>query len=290
MRVFRLKEIDLLYAAILILVLDMGVSLSSEQDYYERVEFWEADKYQRDFEQDRLLACLELIPSSVSKLLDVGAGNGVFLSMVEAERPEVVCYGVDRSGAAINCAVCRSAISLGEITSLPYSDKEFDVVSALDVIEHISFESYETALLELGRVSSKYILLNVPYRENRLLATCSYCGCRFNPHFHMRSFSENVLFNLFPGFTVVSSKRVMRSVSIAEAILNPFRKSVFGGFPSYCVCPQCGFSEDVRAEKGNINLNQKVNSRQRIKNILRKLPSVKVPSEIVVVYRRDGLS
>jgi hypothetical protein len=127
------------------------------------------------------------------------------------------------------------------------------MVSALDVIEHIPHGTHERALAESSRVAETYILLNVPYKENRLLATSTFCGCRFNPHYHMRSFCERNLFDLFPEFKVVRSWHVLRRVSVMEAIVNPMHSRIFGEFPAYCVCPQCGHTPKALTEK---NLKQ----------------------------------
>lgn len=260
--------------------------MNAEQGYYELAEFWDANIYQNEFENVRLTACVEAIPPSTSSLLDVGAGNGVFLSMVENSPHAVRCEGVERSEAAINHAICKSRIVNGDITSLPYAAGAFEVVSALDVIEHIPYNSYDTTLAELERVAEKYILLNVPYKENRLQVTCIYCGCLFNPHYHMRSFSDENLRSLFPDFEMLSSIKVLRPVSILEAALNPMRRRVFGGFPSHCVCPQCGYTpkESAGASQHKNGFGGKL--RQLAKGMIRSMPKVQIPAEIIVLYRR----
>jgi hypothetical protein len=260
--------------------------LNSEKGYYERAEFWAADRFQQEFEHARLSMCVAAIPQSAGTLLDVGSGNGVFLGMVENVLGDIRCEGVERSVVAIGHAVCASPIVPGEITSLPYGARAFEVVSALDVIEHIPHDAYGRALSELSRVAGKYILLNVPYKENRLLATCTYCGCRFNPHYHMRSFSEESLSGLFPEFEMLGSWHVLRPVSIVEAALNPVRRSVFGGFPSYCVCPQCGYTPQASAETSQQQETVSGKMRHLVKGVIRSLPKVKIPAEIIVLYQR----
>lgn len=263
--------------------------LSLEQGYYERAEFWGVDIYQRAFEHARLSACVAAIPTTATSLLDVGAGNGVFLGMVESGRSDIACVGLERSATAIESAVCNSPLVPGEITALPYAPREFDVVSALDVIEHIPFGVYEKALTELSRVAGQYILLNVPYKENRLSVVCTYCGCHFNPHFHMRAFTEHILFGLFPDFEVMTSALVCRETSVVEAALNPLRKRVFGGFPSHCVCPQCGYAPSGASNSSTTSGSAVRPVRNLIKKAVRAFPKIRVPAEIVVVYQRRNL-
>jgi ubiquinone/menaquinone biosynthesis C-methylase UbiE len=45
---------------------------------------------------------------------------------------------------------------------LPLPDSSFDVVSAFQVLEHIPFEEFEKTLIELARVSSRYVFLDIP--------------------------------------------------------------------------------------------------------------------------------
>jgi ubiquinone/menaquinone biosynthesis C-methylase UbiE len=50
----------------------------------------------------------------------------------------------------------------GDGAGLPFKDNRFDVVSALDVMEHIPPERRETVLKEMGRVSRDMILISAP--------------------------------------------------------------------------------------------------------------------------------
>ena len=86
------------------------------------------------------------------RLLDVGCGTGANLEMLarfgEAE-------GVDVSADAL--AFCRARglerVSLGAAEKLPYEDGTFDVVTALDVVEHLDDDL--AGLSEMRRVLRK---------------------------------------------------------------------------------------------------------------------------------------
>lgn len=95
------------------------------------------------------------------KILDVGCGTGANLKMLakcgSAE-------GVDISPQAVE--FCRerglSSVKLGAIEHLPYEDNSFDIVTALDVVEHLDDDV--AGLREMRRVLRRdgRLLLFVP--------------------------------------------------------------------------------------------------------------------------------
>lgn len=122
----------------------------------------EPDFYARYFElEDRhwwflgrrkiFLATLERYgPANATRALDFGCGTGTWLKHLERFAPVA---GVDGDEAAV--AFChargrREAQHLPAGAPLPFDDASFDIVTALDVIEHI--EDDVAALTELRRV------------------------------------------------------------------------------------------------------------------------------------------
>lgn len=100
-------------------------------------------------------------PGVSLKILDVGCGTGANLEMLsqfgEAE-------GVDVSAEAL--AFCRARglenVKQGEAESLPYEDSAFDLVTGLDVVEHLDDDL--AGLKEMRRVlgGEGRVLLFVP--------------------------------------------------------------------------------------------------------------------------------
>lgn len=75
---------------------------------------------------------------------------------------------VDISAPALAELRRRNArVALGEITSLPFADAAFDLVCALDIVEHVDDD--EGALAELARVTSRggTLLLSTPLHPLR---------------------------------------------------------------------------------------------------------------------------
>ncbi|MFN2576176.1 MAG: class I SAM-dependent methyltransferase [Pyrinomonadaceae bacterium] len=83
------------------------------------------------------------------QILDVGCGTGANLKMLAQFG---AAQGVDVSPDAV--AFCRQRglenVKLGAAESLPYEDKEFDLVTALDVLEHMDDDI--AGLREMRRV------------------------------------------------------------------------------------------------------------------------------------------
>src|SRR5579884_3540272 len=100
-------------------------------------------------------------------LLDIGSGRGTFLwPLVNAfpDLPILSVYTNTRRVADIQ-AVQRGGITsvsaaCADATALPYDDAAFDVVTMLEVLEHIP--AVPQALSEAVRVARRFVVLSVP--------------------------------------------------------------------------------------------------------------------------------
>lgn len=95
------------------------------------------------------------------KSLDVGCAKG-FLVKALFDRG-VDAYGIDASEYAVAKIPenINNRIRLGLASDLPYKSNEFDLVTILDVLEHIPEELADRTCAELLRVSSKWVLVYV---------------------------------------------------------------------------------------------------------------------------------
>ncbi|MCT7976493.1 class I SAM-dependent methyltransferase [Laspinema olomoucense] len=230
--------------------------MNNELNYYENKDLWPKERYlKNDLELKRFMQCADMIPGCVTSLLDVGTGNGAFISYLETQNKPINYLGVERSKAAIECRVCKSDILRGSIDNLQFEDHSFDLVSALEVIEHLPYINYNKCLTEIERVAKNYILVAVPYREKRKNVKCFYCGCHFNPIYHMRSFDLEKNEELFKDFQVINYKIVTREVYAWSFLIGFNLSNIFikkNVMPDYSLCPQCGFSGSLISS--NINL------------------------------------
>jgi SAM-dependent methyltransferase len=280
-------------------------------EYFDKPGLWAPERYEESHQMERFRTCAQLIPPGSARLLDVGTGNGAFLAYVGRERPEISAVGLERSAAAIARAVTSAPIMEGSGERLPFADGSVDVVSALEVIEHFPQRVYETCLREMERVAARNILISVPYRERRMSVRCPYCGCTFNPHYHMRSFDEGVMRGLFQDFECAEIRTVDAPDVPLGAVIKPlyrWARGRLGFFPWGAVCPQCGYESTQPSERGTHVENgggaapenaegaaEVDRTHRRTARAIRlgravkeALPSVRRPLWLVALYRRRG--
>jgi len=258
----------------------------SESLYYENEHLWSAERYALDPAQvARFETCLEMLPGDATSLLDAGCGNGQFLHWVEEHRPGVQVRGVERSRAAIAARVCRAPIDEASVDTLPYPDASFDVVSAQEVIEHLPYGVYEAALREMGRVAREYLLISVPFREPRVVATCPNCGCSFNPHYHMRSYARAGMEGLVPGFRLVRFEGVWtRKHYLFGTALRRMRGA---SFPWHARCPLCGFQREQTSQGGAPPYRPAAEAGDGVTGIFKRFwPATRTARWAVALYRR----
>lgn len=266
------------------------INMNAEQAYYEQDFFWTEDLYLKNPDELRRFSALaELIPSGVQSLLDVGCGNGAFLKVLEKAGHPTVLMGLERSSKAIEMSLCNTKIELGSCDTLPFDAHHFDVVSACEVIEHLPYGVFETTLSELSRVARSYLLISVPFRERRRFVRCPCCGTEFPSYFHLRTFDEKYLGQLFPDFRIIGTKEL--AVPVQAFSLHPRaywdrllkRRSVLD--PGQ-ICPLCNYSVSLTPSRqpppGGIG--------RRIKDYLNSLiPKVNRAKWIAVLYERSVL-
>lgn len=224
----------------------------SSVNYFEQSGVWDLLYEENKAEAERLRATADVLPQNADSLLDVGCGSGRFLALIkESHAYERLC-GVEPSSAA--ASKVEVECTQASIVDLPYANEEFDVLSCLEVLEHIQPAQFSKAISELSRVARSTIIVTVPNRETLLqsLVRCPQCYCCFSPWHHVRSFSPENLSGLIPGFTLELCKEV-GPVSL-KRIASPALRGIhlFGTnvpLPPFSLCPQCGFSADSTGDQ-----------------------------------------
>lgn len=119
-------------------------------------------------------ALSELTPRSI---LDVGCGEGVVTERFAALFPEAAVLGIDADDASLKADWTRRerdnlAFQVGSGYALALADSSYDVVSAIEVLEHV--ERPEDVLAEMARVARRAVVVSVPrepiWRVSHLLA------------------------------------------------------------------------------------------------------------------------
>lgn len=140
---------------------------------------------ERVFEDDlrRLSVVLERCRNAAS-LLDVGCAHGILASALAGSVGSVVGVDQRRFGTVAENG-WRHRVCDAE--SLPFTDGEFDTVTALEVIEHQPDGKFERVLAELRRVTARRLIITVPWKEPTPL-----------PRWHHQRFDEARIAALFP--------------------------------------------------------------------------------------------
>lgn len=230
--------------------------MNFEKEMYEVKEKWEESYFNQD-DQRRIEFITSLIPADASKLLDVGCGNGILVNYLMKEhstRFERIC-ATDRSETSLEFVKTEKIFS--DINKLPFEDNEFDVVTCLEVIEHLPLKVFENAIRELLRVTSKYLVISVPYNENleAKKVKCISCATEFSPFYHMHSFVEQDLRSLYKETeaSVITVKKIEMIKKPMFPLLKKWisRKINPNAFPKNCICPMCGFNKFDKLKNKN---------------------------------------
>jgi len=159
------------------------------QEYYER----EAAEHVRGEPEDpwRFGHTIKALPATFDLLLDVGCGEGRWLAYLQRRRPGRTYAGVEVSPSRVEEARTVNKgldIKVGGLPNLPYDDRSFDVVTCLEVIEHLP--DWKGAVTELIRIARRRVLITVPYRERIRQHLCIHCHKTTPAYGHLHSFSE----------------------------------------------------------------------------------------------------
>lgn len=248
---------------------------------------WEADHYLHGAERERIEKTISMIPESVVNLLDVGTGNAAFLSVLEEKQSLLHLEGLEYSESGIRNKICKAIVRRGSADRIPNDIFTFDIVTCLEVLEHLPQPVYVKALQELQRVSGKYLLVSVPYQENRVNVTCPKCNCKFNPNTHVRSFYKKDMQALFTDFELTYLESFGNKREMYFGKYRNVAKQVFMGkkFPKQAVCPLCQYTlagGEMQKSLGRNNTTPKM-------SLIKKLFFYNAPRWYIALYTRKGL-
>jgi len=125
--------------------------------WFNRVYLGFQDRYLKFRPIARTLAFL-----NVGNALDIGCANGYLVKALLDQ--QIDAYGVDVSDELVQNSPCKERLSIANLDEecLPYASDFFSVVTAFDVLEHIS--DHSNILTEINRVLRKdgWLLVQVP--------------------------------------------------------------------------------------------------------------------------------
>lgn len=104
-----------------------------------------------------------LAPLTPSTILEVGVGEGEILRRVMDRFPQASARGIDLPDDQLpdEWAARGVTAEFGDATDMRFDDGEFDLVMAIEVLEHVP--QPERALREMARVCRGNVIFSVPF-------------------------------------------------------------------------------------------------------------------------------
>jgi ubiquinone/menaquinone biosynthesis C-methylase UbiE len=98
----------------------------------------------------------EVFAANPENMLEIGIGNGTVTNYLRTNGVKATTLDFARD---LNPDV------QGGVTNLPFADMAFDTVLCAEVLEHLPFDLFEIAIVELLRVASNRVILTLPHSQ-----------------------------------------------------------------------------------------------------------------------------
>lgn len=102
------------------------------------------------------------LPDKASRILEVGIGEGEVMERLQSHFPKAKVSGIDLIDPELQNQWSERdlAASVADATNLPFADNTFDLVLAIEVLEHV--DAPIAMLAEINRVCTGSVVLSVP--------------------------------------------------------------------------------------------------------------------------------
>jgi len=145
---------------------DRAISRQFGKDYFDgsRLHGYGGFNYHPRFWTDTVRHICDYyhLPEDAA-ILDVGCAKGFTLHDFKLLMPKAAIAGLDISQYAYDHCIedVKPFMQVGNCKSLPWPDKSFDLVLAINTVHNLPLEECKQALREIQRVSRKHAYVNV---------------------------------------------------------------------------------------------------------------------------------
>lgn len=162
---------------------------------------------QDEFTKEKIRHIASLLPKDRLKILDLGFGQCYFEESLQMKDLQYAISGIDISTIAVQRAGKKfeGRFIKGDILSLEkyFQNEQFDVIIAIEVIEHILPSDILFFLKKVNRklVKGGYFIISTPLNEGLRYK-------RVNPSGHVRAYTENIVTTelMLTGFNILDIK------------------------------------------------------------------------------------
>ncbi|MEK9182264.1 MAG: methionine biosynthesis protein MetW [Patescibacteria group bacterium] len=123
-------------------------------------ERWGRENQKISFRHKTAFEIITAIHDKEISVLDLGCGDGLFLSLLKEKGINGKGLDISEEGVAKTKNRGFEASIFDFSDKLTFADKTFDVVVSLDVLEHLY--NPESLLKEASRVSNRFVIIGVP--------------------------------------------------------------------------------------------------------------------------------
>lgn len=238
-------------------------------------------------ERERIADLMGLLPNNIETVLDIGARDGFIPKLLVDRVSRVTSLDLEKPAIDHDRIRCVK----GNVTALDFQDASFDLVLCAEVLEHIPPRMLTIACDELSRVSNRYVLIGVPYKQDIRVGrtTCRVCGKKNPPWGHVNSFDESRLRRLFLSLQVARQSFVGTGgtgTNWLSCLLMDMAGNPYGTYSQDEPCIYCGAALRSPTER---NLLEKVFTRAAFYVTFAQTPfSRQHPNWIHVLFEKRG--
>ncbi len=133
------------------------MNLQVKKEHYFRRKYNSLNRFISYFYQIDLVS--SLVPTNDSKILEIGIGNAFVSDYLKKTGYNVVTCDFDER---------LKPDIVADIRGLDLEKDSYSVVTAFEILEHIPFEDFEKTLNNLKKISSKFVVISLPYRSTSI--------------------------------------------------------------------------------------------------------------------------